>query len=116
MVSATHKLKMKLKNFLLRGKNGWCPQDTWSLDVYLANVISESIKYLKKHTISYPDGMTFKEWKRVLKTISEGINAPYRLDESVNNMANFNKQSKIAYEKQKEALKLFVKYFDSLWD
>ncbi len=53
---------MKLKNFILRGKNGWCPQDTWNLDVYLANVISESIKYLEKHTISYPDGMTFSAW------------------------------------------------------
>ena len=107
---------MKLKNFILRGKNGWCPEDTWDLDVYLSRVIAESIKYLEKHTISHPNGVTFKQWKKILKTISEGIDAPYRLDESVNNMGNFNKQSKIAYKKQKEALKLFVTYFNTLWD
>ena len=107
---------MKLKNFILRGKNGWCPDDTWNLDSYLAKVISESIKYLKKHTISYPDGMTFKQWKGILSQISKGINAPYNLDESVNNMGKYNEQSKLARKKQQEALKLFVKYFNNLWD
>ena len=107
---------MKIKNFILRGKNGWCPEDTWNLDWYLARVISETTKYLAKTTHGFPPELTFKRWKRVLKTISEGINAPYRLDESVNNMGKYNEQSKIAYEKQKKALELFVKYFNFLWD
>jgi len=107
---------MKLKNFILRGKKGWCPEDTWNLDVYLSRVISESIKYLNKHTISHPNRVTFKQWKKILKTISEGIDAPYNLDESVNNMGKYNEQSKLARKKQQEALKLFVKYFNNLWD
>lgn len=107
---------MKLKNFILRGKKGWCPEDTWNLDVYLSKIISETTKYLADNLNSYPNELSEKEWKEILNEISEGIMAPYTLDESVNNMAIYNKQSKLAYKKQEEALKLLVKYFTSLWD
>jgi len=102
---------MKLKNFMYRGVHGWCPEDVWNLDVYLARVIAESIKYLEKHTISYPNGMTFKQWKKILNQISKDIRIK-EIDEEFYTLKNQRK----AYKKQQEALKLFVTYFNTLWD
>jgi hypothetical protein len=113
LVSETHK---NMKNFILRGKNGWCPEDTWNLDIYLSKVISETTGYLSRTIHGFPPELTFKKWKGILNKISKWINAPNVLDESVNNMGKYNEQSKLAYKKQKEALKLFVKYFNNLWD
>jgi len=100
---------MKLKNFILRGKNGWCPEDTWNLDVYLSKVISETTKYLSKHTVSYPHELTFEQWKKILRKISKDIY--FDEDKIVTEKGQLK-----AYAKQKEALELFVKYFPNLWD
>lgn len=100
--------KMKLKNFFLRGKNGWCPEDTWNLDIYLARVISETTKYLAKTTHGFPPELTFKRWKEILKQISKDID--------IKDFYKTEKEQLKAYEKRKEALELFVKYFNFLWD
>ena len=99
---------MKLKNFILRGKNGWCPEDTWNLDVYLAKVISETTSYLAKTVHGFPRELTFKRWKDILNQISKDI--------VIKDFYNTEKEQLKAYEKRKEALELFVKYFNNLWD
>jgi len=38
----------KIKWFIQRGKRGWADCDTWGLDFYLADIIENSIQYLKK--------------------------------------------------------------------
>lgn len=97
-----------IKNFILRGKNGWCPEDTWNLDIYLSKVISETTVYLAKHTINYPPEMSFKQWKEILHQISKDIR--------IKKLCENEKEQLRAYVNQKEALKLFVTYFNYLWD
>ena len=99
---------MKLKNFILRGKNGWCPEDTWNLDCYLAKVISETTAYLAKTTHGAPIGVSSKGWKKILKQISRDI--------IVRDDIITEKSQLEAYAKRKKALELFVKYFNFLWD
>lgn len=109
-------LYRKIKSFIQRGRRGWADEDTWDLDCYLAKVISETTKHLAKNTNSYPTDLTPQEWTKILKRISKDIIAPVVLDESINNMGNYNKENKKAYEKQKDALKLLTCYFNDLWD
>lgn len=97
-----------MKNFILRGKSGWCPEDTWNLDIYLSKVISETTGYLAKHTVSYPAEMSLKQWKEILHQISKDIR--------IKEFYNTEKEQLRVYVKQKEALKLFVTYFNNLWD
>lgn len=99
---------MKLKNFVLRGKNGWCPEDTWNLDAYLAKVISETTDYLRKNLNGYPNGLSLRSWKKILKQISRDI--------IVRDDIITEKSQLEAYAKRKKALELFVKYFNFLWD
>lgn len=100
---------MKLKNFISRGKNGWCPEDTWNLDIYLSKVISETTGYLSRTLHGFPPELTFKKWKKILRKISKDIY--FDEDKIVTEKAQLK-----AYKKQKEALELFVKYFNNLWD
>jgi len=105
LVSETHK---NMKNFILRGKNGWCPEDTWNLDWYLAKVISETTGYLSRTIHGFPPELTFKKWKGILKQISKDI--------QIKEEYKTEKAQLKAYEKRKKALELFVKYFNNLWD
>ena len=43
-----------LKDFYLRGRDGWAPSDTWSLDTYLSSVLGGSLTYLAQHSQSAP--------------------------------------------------------------
>ena len=99
---------IKIKNFIYRGIHGWCPEDTWSLDEYLARVISEATGYLAKTVHGFPPELTFKRWKEILKQISKDI--------IIKDDYKTEKEQLKAYEKRKEALKLFVTYFNNLWD
>jgi len=101
------KLK-NLKNFMYRGVHGWCPEDTWNLDYYLAKVISETTNYLQKNLNSYPDGLTLGKWRKILKQISKDI--------IVRDNIITEKSQLEAYAKRKKALELFIKYFNFLWD
>ena len=94
---------------MYRGVHGWCPEDTWNLDIYLSKVISESVKYLMNKAVSYPHELTFKQWKKILRKISKDIY--FDEDKIVTEKGQLK-----AYEKRKQALELFVKYFNFLWD
>jgi len=59
----------KIKNFIIRGIHGWCPQDIWSFDHYLANMTAEGTKYLMEHQHGHPASLTEKEWRQKLKEI-----------------------------------------------
>lgn len=107
----------KIKKFIQRGQRGWSDEDTWSFDYYLAEVISGGCKYLTDNSHSYPDGLTEKKWKRILNKISE-ISEVNRVENTLFNLPNeeFIDEVKSAHKKQKEALELFIKHFNDLWD
>ena len=49
----------QIRNRWIRGRQGWCPEDVWSLDVYLARVLAGSLAHLANTThgtpMGYPD-------------------------------------------------------------
>ena len=98
----------EIRSFLQRGYRGYADNDIWGLDEYLSRVISETTEYLAKNTSSYPDGMTFGNWKKILRQISKDI--------QVKDYYKTEKEQLQSYAKRQEALKLFVKYFNYLWD
>lgn len=113
------KLNRQIKNFIQRGKKGWCPEDTWNLDNYLSRVIAESVDYLNKNKHGYPHRLTDKKWSKILKDISEGMLAVERFDDNFDYDQSFEKYKSEydkAYKKRKEALKLLTTYFNNLWD
>jgi len=109
---------MKLKNFILRGKRGWCPEDTWNLDSYLARIISETTRYLAENTNSYPYEMGKGQWAGTLKEISEGIMATEVVDDFIEELTpdEYVIEMGKAFKKRKKALKLLIDYFEDLWD
>jgi len=40
--------------FYHRGRYGWAPRDTWSLDIYLNRVLAGSLTHLAEHTYGCP--------------------------------------------------------------
>ena len=62
-----------IRTFIHRGRHGWAPRDTWSLDIYLARVMSESIAHLAEHDHGYPahePWETPEKWKSYLLDLS----------------------------------------------
>lgn len=43
-----------IKSFIHRGRYGWAPEDTWSLDSYLARVMGSTLLHLGKYSHGYP--------------------------------------------------------------
>jgi hypothetical protein len=109
---------MKLKNFMYRGVHGWCPEDTWNLDIYLSKVISETTGYLSRTIHGFPPELTFKKWKKILNKISKDVRAVEDFENLIDDQdcKELERLATIAYKKRKQALELFVKYFNNLWD
>ena len=98
----------KLKSFFVRGCHGWSPMDTWSFDIYLAVIISDGIKYLRKNTRAHPVNLSEEEWEEILEKIEIGFKIYVSsLD------CSFTPREE---ERIKESLELFIKYFSALWD
>lgn len=71
-----HDLKWRIPNACGRMKRGWGYADTWNFDYYLAKVISEGLKHLKKYQHGYPI---------IQPTIDKNDKIDYRkVDEDVN--------------------------------
>ena len=60
----------EIKTFIQRGKRGYGDSDIWSLGYYLAGMIENSVKHLKKYENSSPCGMTEGQWIDTLNAIS----------------------------------------------
>lgn len=93
-----------VKYFIQRGSRGWADRDTWSLDSYLANVLSYSLCYLKEHKHGTPMSVFPTEpeyidetgnptdeayeiatarWDEVMNKMIAGFEAHQRLDDGV---------------------------------
>lgn len=105
-----HRLRLRMKYndfkwFIQRGRRGYADCDLWSLDHYLAELISKSIIHLRDIGHGYPaEFESPEEWDAILTEISEGFAQDVFEEET------FDK------EKFERALNLFGKYFHNLWD
>jgi hypothetical protein len=100
-----------VKYFFQRGTRGYSDRDIWSLDWYLARVISETCKKLAHTTHGYPPSLTPEEWERILLEISNGFEEYLKLQDSDN-----YDNTEITKEKLNKSLELLQKYFTDLWD
>jgi len=100
---------LKIKSFFQRGWRGWADEDTWDLDYYLAMVISQSIKHLKK----YYNGA--EPTKKELDIIIKGFESNLKMQER-NFCPKGEKSYLILKLKFHKGMELFKQYFNHLWD
>lgn len=91
-----------------RARRGWSIPDTWGFDMYLAKIISEGVAHLRKVAHGHPGNITMDEWLEILDKIVEGF--------AIKSTQDYVDGKDSARAKLDEALKLFVEYFESLWD
>src|ERR1700678_910209 len=93
-----------------RAKRGWADRDTWSLDSYIAKVISEMLVYLADHTHSYPGGgsewPTPEDWDTHLRDLARRMTA-WSGDDWCDDDA---------YATTKAAMAEFAENFGHYWD
>jgi hypothetical protein len=94
--------------FFQRGYRGFGDNDTWDFDYYLATVISQGLKHLKK----YYHGS--EPTKKELDIIIKGFEANLKIMN--NNLISTNKEYLILKVKFHKGIKLFERYFNHLWD
>ena len=149
------KYKMNLKNRIKwwfrrhkyarqRARWGFCEQDTWSMDAYLADLLRDMFAYWAKHINSCPYDITIEEWQQTLINISECFaqytrELPRPAYEALHNatirrkikggveievpddlLQAWRNEEKEQYEykmsKLKEGFDLLYKYYPTLWD
>lgn len=115
----------ELKWFIQRGRRGWADCDTWSLDNYLAKVISESIVYLADNAHGYhPEYPNYNAWASQLKRISGAFAEYNELDDWTCEIMN---DGKLSHEKKRYIIELrfsllkkemhrMIDIFERLWD
>lgn len=96
-----------------RATRGWADCDVWSIDYYLNEVIPAMVRHLKETTMGRPCGISEKKWDEILEKIASGFEANDALfDYYPKDGAGYQDVLK----KSKEGMKLFVKYYNNLWD
>lgn len=108
------RIPTEIKWFIQRGKRGYSDCDVWAIDSYLNDWIPDAIHQLRKNTISYPDKtITLKKWKQILKQIELGFRASKKIEcAEFKSDAEFKKLERY----KRRGLKLFIKWYDALWD
>jgi len=94
--------------FFQRGYRGFGDNDTWDFDYYLATVISQGLKHLKKYHHGY------EPTKQELDIMIKGFEANLKLMD-----CNFNPKNKDYVNLQvkfHKAMELLERYFNYLWD
>lgn len=121
-----------------RAVRGWADRDTWSVDSWLCGVLPPAIEHLREHTHGYPCGLTEEKWDSILSEIAEGFRAAerskdtpeefviilprtpqsvnYGVPERVYNWDKIKAYQESELAKFHKGMKLFVKYFQNLWD
>lgn len=105
----------ELKYFIQRGLYGYADNDWWSIDYYLSQWMPSAVRKVGAGH-GYPgrgEANTPQKWKAICEKIAKGFEASYKISEydykGSMEMQKLQKQ-------QQEGLKLFVRWFDSLWD
>ncbi|MEK6792928.1 MAG: hypothetical protein AABX96_03245 [Nanoarchaeota archaeon] len=88
----------------------------WQYNTFFLDTIIPSLEFMINEGRSYLNGMTFKEWKNILKEMKEGfelLNKVMLKDGGWSFIRKLNKKDKIKIDK---SFHLFRKHFFDLWD
>lgn len=107
-----------MRHLYQRATRGWSDRDTYNFDEHLARVIAGGVRHIKGHTrgvsFAFSAGgdldVTMKAWRAVLQEIAEGFEATEKLYDTSDSIEIQRLQ-----QKQAEALTLFAKHFNCLW-
>jgi hypothetical protein len=102
-----------------RMRRGWSDRDTWSLDWYLAGVISGSVAYMRDHGHTYPgeeNGADKQQWRDILTRIAGplSVNRDRIIDGETPAQRRERQERELA--EQQEALQLLAWWSCHLWD
>ncbi|MEK6883753.1 MAG: hypothetical protein AABY22_29260 [Nanoarchaeota archaeon] len=124
----------EIKWFIQRGKRGYADSDVWSIDGYLCSWLPSALEKLKNTNHGCPvsdkckctrDGnenmkCLFDDYldKMILgfKSVNDLLNLVYITKKNKNKPKILKAEEDKLQNKFDEGMKLFVKYFQSLWD
>jgi len=92
-----------------RVKYGIAQRDVWEFDYYLTKIIVRGLKQLKKDSHGYPseETMTMEKWREILQKIIDCFELKMMSEYT------HTKEEKRVID---DGMRLFVKYYDNLWD
>lgn len=102
-----------IKWFCQRGYRGYADCDVWSLDWYLCSWMPAALDELVANKTGHPCGMTPELWIVRLNRMRDGFLSAREVSEM-----NFSttEQAQILQKRMDKGLKMFTRYFLSLWD
>lgn len=95
-------------------KFGFSNAETWGLYSVIAEFILPRLKDFKKTTMSYPMGISEEEWNNILEKMIFAFEWTLTC-ENGNNLNLSEEESKINWDRHKEGIDLFSKWFMDLW-
>ncbi len=97
--------------------------DSWNWGLYqqLQTIIPKCVRWMKKNHLGCPGNLYDEKnkrdncwkWKEILEKIAKGFEAKQKISD---NYLFKGKRFEKLDKQQKEGMKLFVKYFNNLWD
>lgn len=111
--------------FWHRGRYGWASRDTWSLDMYLNQVLAGTLAHLADHTNGSPNGYPtggddtdHEQWQTDLKRWAKAFS------EDPHNVAIYDRPKYVKQWAEEErrraaiaqALKEMIPWWEALWD
>lgn len=111
-------LYREAKAFVHRGRYGWAPCDTWSLDRYLEDLLQGTLRHLAAHGHVHPTDETAWTWSQKLVATADAIAECRRADENVEykSIEEQMEWERVAYEAMQKKLHELVDVWGKLWD
>jgi len=92
-------------------RDGFCDCETWCLSGAIAEFILPRLKRFKVVNNGFPGGLTEEKWDEIIDKMIFAFDYALTYEDALLN----DDDSKIAFEKHQEGMKLFSEYFFDLW-
>lgn len=92
-----------------KAKKGYNYQDLWNMDMYLLDLFAKMLYEMSRTTVSYPAGMTHREWQDYLNKMAYDFI-------KINKKIGLGKVSKETRKEFEDVMQRFIEHFFDLWD
>ena len=110
-----------IEAFWQRGTRGYADRDCWGINWYISSWLPAALRTMinkkKGGGNGYPGwgaANTLQKWHQIVEAIAAGFEADYKLHDGM--IDRTSKRGKILVEKRNKGMKLFIKWYDHLWD
>lgn len=111
----------------MRIEQGFDPSECWSLDATILKFILPRLEYYKEHTCGNPAYLTFEQWQDILGKMCDAIKIALYDEDAIDGPDIIKriygerepekcKELLGKNERYRRGVRLFYKYFHSLWD